>query len=347
VTRKEFHRAMVSLGVEVAKEAVDAVFSRWDHNNSGELNLAELTTILRAASTTVRGVERIRNALAKKGANSKVTHLFTQWDADGDGGISRQEFRDAVRHVGVDLPVEQIDACFDSIDREGTGAISHKLFNKILRRDREAEEAAQTARHEAERAAREAANRAAIVDLTDLKTSLADQLRGRYPRWNDRRPTTGAPAAADVDGNTMTSILALPQHTDLELPPPRRDRAQSAVERDKRHMRLRMLGTDTSPPEWLEPTLRRTQSATMHREIPRHSWRPELVPVQATNGLPKLIDVLSMPRARSHAPARRHCHVNLPPKQPKSPLKLRRSDVFPKSRSKPCLLELAWSQGVH
>ena len=81
-------------------------------------DLNELIKILRSASTTVRGVEKIREALAKKGA--RVMDLFRTWDANGDGGINRQEFRDAVKLVGVDLPLGQIDACFDSLDRQGT-----------------------------------------------------------------------------------------------------------------------------------------------------------------------------------------------------------------------------------
>ena len=73
----------------------------------------------------MRGVEKIRNALSKRGA--KVTLLFKEFDSNGDGGISLEEFRDACQNAGVQMPQDQIDACFDSLDREGVHAVSDML----------------------------------------------------------------------------------------------------------------------------------------------------------------------------------------------------------------------------
>lgn len=47
VTRKEFHKAMVSLGLEVPAESIDDLFSEWDVDGGGELDFKELSKILR------------------------------------------------------------------------------------------------------------------------------------------------------------------------------------------------------------------------------------------------------------------------------------------------------------
>lgn len=38
VTRAEFHKAMIELGLEVPKDSIDSIFSRWDKDGGGELS---------------------------------------------------------------------------------------------------------------------------------------------------------------------------------------------------------------------------------------------------------------------------------------------------------------------
>ena len=52
VTRKEFHAAMPKLGLEVSKEAIDALFSEWDADGGGVLNLKEMQKILKPTPRT-------------------------------------------------------------------------------------------------------------------------------------------------------------------------------------------------------------------------------------------------------------------------------------------------------
>ena len=49
VTRKEFHKAMPNLGLEVPKESIDELFTEWDKDGGGALNLKELQKILSQA----------------------------------------------------------------------------------------------------------------------------------------------------------------------------------------------------------------------------------------------------------------------------------------------------------
>ena len=47
VSRKEFHKAMPALGLDVPKEAVDALFDQWDSDGGGSISYDELRKLLR------------------------------------------------------------------------------------------------------------------------------------------------------------------------------------------------------------------------------------------------------------------------------------------------------------
>ena len=46
---------MPALGLEVSKASIDELFDQWDRDGGGEMNLKELTKILRAKSDPSRG----------------------------------------------------------------------------------------------------------------------------------------------------------------------------------------------------------------------------------------------------------------------------------------------------
>ena len=64
----------------------------------------------------------------------RVIDLFREWDEDGDGTISKKEFRKAMPLLGFDAPRATVDQVFDSFDPDGGGAISIDELNKALRR---------------------------------------------------------------------------------------------------------------------------------------------------------------------------------------------------------------------
>jgi len=63
----------------------------------------------------------------------KVMDLFREWDADGDGEVSKKEFRKAMPAIGLDVSVQEVDALFDSWDRDGGGALNFKELSKVLK----------------------------------------------------------------------------------------------------------------------------------------------------------------------------------------------------------------------
>jgi Ca2+-binding EF-hand superfamily protein len=81
--------------------------------------------------------EILKEALALSA--TRVIDLFKEWDEDGDGTVSKKEFRKAVPMLGLD-PVPSkadIDALFDQWDPDGSGNIDYKELNKILRKSAE------------------------------------------------------------------------------------------------------------------------------------------------------------------------------------------------------------------
>jgi len=63
----------------------------------------------------------------------KVLDLFREWDANGDGEVSKKEFRKAMPAIGLDVSVQEVDALFDSWDRDGGGALNLKELSKVLK----------------------------------------------------------------------------------------------------------------------------------------------------------------------------------------------------------------------
>jgi len=75
--------------------------------------------------------EQIAGALRSQ--SSRVLDLFREWDTDGDGEVSRKEFRKAMPELGLNVDLKEIDALFDMWDADGGGNLEFKELTKILR----------------------------------------------------------------------------------------------------------------------------------------------------------------------------------------------------------------------
>ena len=65
----------------------------------------------------------------------RVIDLFREWDEDGDGVVSRKEFRKAMPLLGLQVPRPEVDALFDSWDPDGSGELTlHDLSQRLKRR---------------------------------------------------------------------------------------------------------------------------------------------------------------------------------------------------------------------
>ena len=82
--------------------------------------------------------DHLRSALVEQA--QRVIDLFKSWDQDGDGTITKVEFRRALPELGLWANPEDVDELFDSFDSDGGGSISFRELNRMLRRTRNVDE---------------------------------------------------------------------------------------------------------------------------------------------------------------------------------------------------------------
>ena len=76
--------------------------------------------------------EQLGLALKKNAA--RVIDLFRQWDTDGDGEVSREEFHKAMPKLGLeDLDKKSVDDLFNAWDADGGGSLDFKELSTILK----------------------------------------------------------------------------------------------------------------------------------------------------------------------------------------------------------------------
>ena len=75
--------------------------------------------------------EQLKAALAAQ--HGRVIDLFRAWDRSGDGRISKVELRRAFLALGYDAPRADVDALFDALDVDRSGALEYRELYRALR----------------------------------------------------------------------------------------------------------------------------------------------------------------------------------------------------------------------
>jgi len=84
----------------------------------------------RASGKTIQ--QLLRDALTQNA--TRVADLFRDWDADGNGTISRREFRGAIVALGYKPPRAEVDQLFAELDADGSGLLDYRELGRVLRR---------------------------------------------------------------------------------------------------------------------------------------------------------------------------------------------------------------------
>ena len=161
VDREEFIRAVKAIGFDAPRAELDIMFDEVDADGSGAVSFGELNTLLRQGASvqiaaelqdgaveikrtaankpfertaTLRKatVDELKKHLASRA--QRVMDLFRSFDKNGDGMVTKAEFRAVLPMVGFDASdTEAVDALFDTLDADGSGMVDTKELHKTLR----------------------------------------------------------------------------------------------------------------------------------------------------------------------------------------------------------------------
>ena len=74
--------------------------------------------------------QQLKQALAENGV--KIISLFRQFDKDGSGEVSADEFEEGLRQLGLDVPSDTIRSLYSGWDTDGSGQLTLKELAYIL-----------------------------------------------------------------------------------------------------------------------------------------------------------------------------------------------------------------------
>jgi Ca2+-binding EF-hand superfamily protein len=148
----EFAAALEQLNIKIPDEkSFDEMFALFDEDGGGTISLKELENALRwiqsceqcekfrseafAFEGTLSIVTQIRRALAINAV--RIMDLFREWDVDGDGLLTAEEFKQAMPLLGIHVAEEETRELFDTMDSDGDGIVTFKEFNRMMRRENE------------------------------------------------------------------------------------------------------------------------------------------------------------------------------------------------------------------
>ena len=128
LSKSELAEVMLNLGgMTLSEPELADMFRSLDADGSGEVSWKELTAKLRSELP----VEQLLNALSA--VSSQLFELVQEWDTNGDGVLSKDEFAAAVAAMGVDATEENVNDLFALFDEDGSGSITAKELEHALR----------------------------------------------------------------------------------------------------------------------------------------------------------------------------------------------------------------------
>jgi calcium-binding protein CML len=118
-------------GMRLSDSELDKLFDSFDRDHSGKLSFKELQMKL---SQEVP-IEQLMAVLSKPEYCNRMFELFhEEWDKDGDGTLSKEEFVAAMESLGVQASdPESLNDLFRMLDEDNSGAISLKELEHCLR----------------------------------------------------------------------------------------------------------------------------------------------------------------------------------------------------------------------
>ena len=152
--------------------------------------------------------EQLRDHLSQHAV--RVIDLFREWDEDGDGTVSKKEFRKAMPLLGLEVPKKEVDALFDSWDPDGSGSLEMREIEKQLRRGADVQ--------------LDSRLQAGVGDFGTIRTTRTEELREKFRRSRmsaAKRPRkkvvdSGPPPVVTHNEELRASLLQLQSRRDAQ-----------------------------------------------------------------------------------------------------------------------------------
>ena len=124
ITISELKKGM---GAKFSEQEINAVFALGDTDQDGSISFLEFAKLMipAAAETLAKFWKSFRDLKSVRAA-------FKQFDADGDGAISRQEVMAGTKAAGRQFTQEEVETFFVLADQDGDGAIDFSEFALIM-----------------------------------------------------------------------------------------------------------------------------------------------------------------------------------------------------------------------
>ena len=121
VDAEELQALMAQLGQEKKLEDIRKMLDEVDADGSGEIEVEEFLVLM-------------VNYVGPQGEakDEEVEEAFRLMDADGGGTIDKDELGDCLKELGEEMAVDEIAACIQMVDKQGTGEISLTDFKSAF-----------------------------------------------------------------------------------------------------------------------------------------------------------------------------------------------------------------------
>lgn len=154
ITARGFRKAFKKMGASVPRDAIKAFIESWDTDGSGDINYEEFlefvdvtmrelqrddaASIRSGRSSSARGgddsngLRRAMSKLYKLVREEDPATVFQVFDKDGDGRVSRKEFKRAAKKLKLSRNPAVLNALVDAFDYEGDGEVDLPTFEEFL-----------------------------------------------------------------------------------------------------------------------------------------------------------------------------------------------------------------------
>ena len=124
VSRRQFEDGLRQLQIGISDSQIEGMLGQIDKDGDGSISVHEF--VLQFGSDVEKLREEIQTLF--KAHNVNLQQIFSAFDGDGSGEVTRAEFGSGLRRMQIGISDSQIDAMVKTIDSDGGGTISCQEF---------------------------------------------------------------------------------------------------------------------------------------------------------------------------------------------------------------------------